>query len=178
MNRLKPQAGRSMIEMLGVLAIAGVLSVGALVGYSMAMANYKANQAIEEIEKIIMGTQSLYENKNNYDGISKSILQSAEVMPSYSMLKLDFGDVTALSSSATEKAGFRITYPIAPAGSANRYTCLKLVTSPWLRNNESRISITRIDLLGSTTPIGANPTFSEQLIACNDIQTLLIDVRP
>ena len=33
--------GRSMVEMLGVLAIIGVLSVGAISGYSTAMNKYK-----------------------------------------------------------------------------------------------------------------------------------------
>ena len=33
-------SGRSMIEMLGVLAIIGVLSVGGIAGYSKAMLNY------------------------------------------------------------------------------------------------------------------------------------------
>ena len=34
---LDASAGRSMVEMLGVLAIIGVLSVGAIAGYSKAM---------------------------------------------------------------------------------------------------------------------------------------------
>ena len=37
-------AGRSMIEMLGVLAIIGVLSVGGIAGYSKAMEKWKINQ--------------------------------------------------------------------------------------------------------------------------------------
>ena len=39
--------GRSMLEMLGVLAIIGVLSVGGIAGYSKAMMKYKVNKAIE-----------------------------------------------------------------------------------------------------------------------------------
>ena len=35
------ESGRSMIEMLGVLAIVGVLSVGGISGYSKAMSKYK-----------------------------------------------------------------------------------------------------------------------------------------
>ena len=35
------QFGRSMIEMLGVLAIIGVLSVGGIFGYSKAMMTWK-----------------------------------------------------------------------------------------------------------------------------------------
>ena len=37
------QSGRSMIEMLGVLAIVGVLSVAGIAGYSKAMAKYKTS---------------------------------------------------------------------------------------------------------------------------------------
>ncbi len=40
--------GRSMIEMLGVLAIVGVLSVGGIAGYSKAMTNYKMNKLLSE----------------------------------------------------------------------------------------------------------------------------------
>ena len=39
--------GRSMVEMLGVLAIIGVLSVGAIAGYSKAMFKYKLNKQAE-----------------------------------------------------------------------------------------------------------------------------------
>lgn len=39
--------GRSMVEMLGVLAIIGVLSIGAIAGYSKAMMKYKLNKQAE-----------------------------------------------------------------------------------------------------------------------------------
>ena len=41
--------GRSMVEMLGVLAIIGVLSVGAMNGYSKAMFKYKLNKQAEQV---------------------------------------------------------------------------------------------------------------------------------
>ena len=43
------QSGRSMVEMLGVLAIIGVLSVGGIAGYSKAMFKYKLNQTLDAI---------------------------------------------------------------------------------------------------------------------------------
>ena len=46
-------SGRSMVEMLGVLAIIGVLSVGALSGYSKAMMKYKLNKWVEQITSLI-----------------------------------------------------------------------------------------------------------------------------
>ncbi len=45
--------GRSMVEMLGVLAIIGVLSVGAIAGYSKAMMKYKLNKQAEQISSIL-----------------------------------------------------------------------------------------------------------------------------
>jgi prepilin-type N-terminal cleavage/methylation domain-containing protein len=68
MNKHKSQSGRSMIEMLGVLAIVGILSVGALSGYSIAMTNYKATQAIDEFNRMIYVVRDLYANKH-YSGI-------------------------------------------------------------------------------------------------------------
>ena len=43
------QSGRSMVEMLGTLAIIGVLSVGAIAGYSYGMDKYRANQTINDV---------------------------------------------------------------------------------------------------------------------------------
>ena len=43
------QDGRSVVEMLGVLAIIGVLSIGGISGYRMAMNRYQANQIANEI---------------------------------------------------------------------------------------------------------------------------------
>ena len=42
-------AGRSMLEMLGVLAIIGVLSVGAIMGFRQAMNRHKANVILNDV---------------------------------------------------------------------------------------------------------------------------------
>ena len=47
------ECGRSMVEMLGVLAIIGVLSVGAIAGYSKAMFKYKLNKQAEQMNTVI-----------------------------------------------------------------------------------------------------------------------------
>ena len=47
------EKGRSMVEMLGVLAIIGVLSIGAMSGYSQAMFKYKLNKHTSQIGYII-----------------------------------------------------------------------------------------------------------------------------
>ena len=51
MKKLKSQSGRSMVEMLGVLAIIGVLSVGGIAGYSLSMRRHRANQVVDIASK-------------------------------------------------------------------------------------------------------------------------------
>ncbi len=45
------ETGRSMVEMLGVLAIIGVLSIGGIAGYTMAMNRYRANEVLDMATK-------------------------------------------------------------------------------------------------------------------------------
>ncbi len=47
-KKLKPESGRSMVEMLGVLAVIGVLSIGGIYGYTTSMAKSKANTLLHE----------------------------------------------------------------------------------------------------------------------------------
>ena len=47
-NYKRSQNGRSMVEMLGVLAIVGVLSVGGVYGYGVAMKKHKANELLHQ----------------------------------------------------------------------------------------------------------------------------------
>ena len=46
--------GRSMVEMLGVLAIIGVLSVGGIAGYTTAMRSHKANEIVNAASILYM----------------------------------------------------------------------------------------------------------------------------
>ena len=56
-------SGRSMIEMLGVLAIVGILSAGGIAGYSMAMQSYKTKALIEKIQTIALAARNVYKGK-------------------------------------------------------------------------------------------------------------------
>ena len=50
--------GRSMVEMLGVLAIIGVLSVAGIAGYSMAMRKYRANEIVNVASQLVVLAQA------------------------------------------------------------------------------------------------------------------------
>ena len=53
------ESGRSMVEMLGVLAIIGVLSTAAMTGYTTAINKHRANQILNEasVRAIVVSTQ-------------------------------------------------------------------------------------------------------------------------
>ena len=68
----KKQFGRSMIEMLGVLAIIGVLSIGGLLGYRRAVNNHQANQILDDANRlafVVMESNQAFEPYNNITGL-------------------------------------------------------------------------------------------------------------
>ena len=56
------ERGRSMVEMLGVLAIIGVLSVGGIAGYSSAMNKFKINKTVEQLYHVTQNLKNLCAN--------------------------------------------------------------------------------------------------------------------
>ena len=54
----RSEKGRSMVEMLGVLAIIGVLSVGGIYGYTIAMNKHKANEVAQYMSMLDVLAQS------------------------------------------------------------------------------------------------------------------------
>ena len=76
------ETGRSMMEMLGTLAIMGVLSIAGIAGYRYAMDKSRANETIDELNKraVVYATQVL----NN------------EIRSGETLSNGEFGDKTAL----------------------------------------------------------------------------------
>lgn len=58
------EVGRSMIEMLGVLAIVGVLSVGGIAGFSKAMTKYKFDRSLASLSLFIQEVMSYQKDWN------------------------------------------------------------------------------------------------------------------
>ena len=71
-------SGRSMVEMLGVLAIIGVLSVGAIAGYSKAMMKYRLNKHAEDFNMLLNNALQIkdrleYNYDNNENGYTEYV---------------------------------------------------------------------------------------------------------
>ena len=74
------EKGRSMIEMLGVLAIIGVLSVGGIAGYSKAMAKFRANKTIDQVSHIVANTRILFGSQKDYSDLGGSVQSVAKLV--------------------------------------------------------------------------------------------------
>ena len=118
------QSGRSMIEMLGVLAIVGVLSAGGIAGYSMAMQSYKGTQLTEKIGLIATRVRTVY--KGDYTGISNANMINSGKLSSNDLQNPFGGDLTVRVAS-TSTAHFVVeTTANIPAD-----TCVDLLETNW-----------------------------------------------
>jgi len=60
------QSGRSMIEMLGVLAIVGVLSVAGIAGYSKAMGKFKNSKVMDQVSTLSANIKTQFASMGTY----------------------------------------------------------------------------------------------------------------
>ena len=114
--KTKSQSGRSMVEMLGVLAIIGVLSVGGIAGYSLSMRRHRANQIIDIASKFAL----LAYNKCQFyidPVVDVSAIEDIEECGIYSFSDFDIGDlpagvtrITAEEISTDSKTGVDIVH--------------------------------------------------------------------
>ena len=146
-NYKKLEAGRSMIEMLGVLAIIGVLSVGGIAGYSKAMNKFKTNKIADNVSMLVANIKTLYAQQNTYDGLSNETAVSMGVVPDELVQKTygtgaDKDKITSTklmnafngavdihvsgSTEATDKKAFVLAF-----SGISREACITLATNDW-----------------------------------------------
>ena len=75
------QSGRSMIEMLGVLAIVGVLSIGGIAGYSKAMSKYRTNKTLDQVSMLITNIRTTYSQQQTYNGLDNALAIDMNLVP-------------------------------------------------------------------------------------------------
>ena len=86
--------GRSMIEMLGVLAIIGVLTVGGIAGYTKAMNRYRLNETEKQITSIVANIRTLYLQQTSYNGLNNLSAVKSEIVPQEMVDKNSEGKLT------------------------------------------------------------------------------------
>ncbi len=152
----KKQIGRSMIEMLGVLAIVGILSAGGIAGYFMAMEHHKTNAFVEKVNIIAMQARALY--KGDYTGSSIDALIRAGLIKDKTN---PFGGNFYLAKQ-TGKEHFYITTTLY---SIPVDACVKIVTADY--GSESWVSIaTQVGNQDSWAGYTPDMTVAQVISAC------------
>ena len=132
------ESGRSMIEMLGVLAIIGVLSVGGIAGYSKAMNKFKTNKIADNVSMIVTNIRTLYAQQNDYVGLNNKTAIQMGVIP-------DELGTDATSGTLTNAFQGRVLIDAAQSGNTgapnkafvltmnglSREACVSLATNDW-----------------------------------------------
>lgn len=95
---MQQELGRSLIEILGVLAIGAVMTVGAYKTYGALRANQIRNLAISEMEQVARDTKILLETRGDYTGVSIEYLVKAGAI---SNTKPPLGDDWYIESGVT-----------------------------------------------------------------------------
>lgn len=134
------QNGRSMVEMLGVLAIIGVLSVGGIAGYSKAMNKYKINKTTDQVSMLVANIRTLFSSQGNYDGLDNSAAQKFGVVPNdmytagsttgKSMHNAFNGSVTILADQARSGIAGKDAFIIEYNG-LSQEACVTVATGDW-----------------------------------------------
>ncbi len=128
--------GRSMVEMLGVLAIIGVLSAGGLAGYSKAMFKHKLNTTMDQLTMLVTNIRTMYGTQDNYTGLNPGQAIKLGIIPAAmrngaSALVNPFKGVVNIATT-TSKTGaptdtaFVVTYSGLPSEA-----CIALATADW-----------------------------------------------
>ena len=135
------EQGRSMIEMLGVLAIVGVLSVGGIAGYSKAMNKFKANKVIDQVNMLSTNIRTMYSSQRSYAGLNNGTAVSLGLAPSemYDASDTDSGSTRSLTNAFA--GNVYITTGATKGSPAGAYVivldgipsaaCITLVTTDW-----------------------------------------------
>lgn len=129
------QTGRSMVEMLGVLAIIGVLSVGGIAGYSKAMTKFKITKTMDQVSMTVANIRTLYSGQRNYNGLATASALDMGVVPAEmegatvnTLVNAFQGAVTigTVNYNNQNASAFRISYE-----NMGQEACVQLITSDW-----------------------------------------------
>ncbi|MBR1544801.1 MAG: hypothetical protein IJ638_02560 [Alphaproteobacteria bacterium] len=140
----KNDSGRSIVEMLGVLAIMGVITVMGISGYSQAIGKINRNNVVEQVTKLAQETRGVFAGRTSYNqkdtdenggyDIGTNILTKMG-------LKLETpygGTYTVTSVNSTGKnPGFKIEIP-----NVATQDCLYFTTMSWMDTLDNKIENT------------------------------------
>ena len=119
---MKQESGRSLIEVIGVLAVAGLMTVSVLGLYNMIRKNQVRTFADTTLEEIARNTKMLMEMRGSYEGVSVQYLKDNGALES--VRAPIGGDNWSVVSSADGKS-FSITLVDLTTGDCDYFAASK-----------------------------------------------------
>ncbi len=116
------ESGRSMIEMMGVLAIMGVITVGAVAAISSAMNLQKRNTVNDEVLQMVTQVRQLFGEYDDFSNINNSTVFGAIGMSN----KNPYGGTYELSVNPSNSRQF-----IVSINGLTQSDCEYFVTKVW-----------------------------------------------
>ena len=151
------QCGRSMIEMLGVLAIIGVLSVGGIAGYSKAMEKWKLNTTFSEltllINEVIPFSQQFvsYQPGTNLLPIIESLNLKPNSFQDYGTYLTDYWNNRFIAQTCSSSPCWKFYYVLSQKEDVNAKICYQLVSfAQNFTQNIYRVAVNGNFLWGNT----------------------------
>ncbi len=164
------QTGRSMIEMLGVLAVVGILSTGGISGYQRAVKKYKLNTLIEQLNELVMNVRTSYMKETSFANVSEQTLINLKIVPN-SML-LDGYQSTSITHIYSSDVKFFPSY--IETGNVQAFelyllnitpnACMELASMDWGQDNDSGL----ISMYVSNYSEGFNAAQMEDIFSSED----------
>ena len=150
------QTGRSMVEMLGVLAIIGVLSVGGIAGYSKAMTKFKITKTFDQVSMTVANIRTLYANQYNYTGLGNAALENFELVSADMKSGNDYinpfgGKIKVAATNGN--ANFAVTYT-----GLDKQACITMATADWGSTASSGLVSVAVGEAATTADDLTNPT--------------------
>ena len=96
----KTESGRSMIEMVGVLAVMGLITATAFILITSALNNQRISRVNDDISGIVSGIRTLYATQPTFQNL-KGKESDAMATIGYDTVKSPFGESYTLTSDGT-----------------------------------------------------------------------------
>ena len=120
---MKQESGRSMIEMIGVLAIMGIITAGAFVLISTALNTQKRSRVTDDVTAIVSGVRNLLGEYDDFSNIDNSTIFGAISMSN----KNPYGGTYELAVNTNNTRQF-----IVRINGLSKTDCEGLVTKAWV----------------------------------------------
>ncbi len=128
-----------MIEMLGVLAIIGVLSVGGIAGYSQAMSKFKVSKTTDQVQTMVTNIRTLFTGQRTYDGLTGANAYTMGILTDETWDGTNASNAyggTILFGTPNNKKYFSITY-----NGLSQDACTRLTMADWGDSSSGLIGI-------------------------------------